>query len=63
MRWDATGYGAHAEKASPGAATEWYFAEGSQGFFSTFLLLANPHAVGEHRARHLAPRRRGADPA
>ena len=42
MRWDATGYGAHAEKASPGAATEWYFAEGSQGFFSTFLLLANP---------------------
>ena len=45
MRWDATGYGAHAEKASPGAATEWYFAEGSQGFFSTFLLLANPHTA------------------
>jgi YVTN family beta-propeller protein len=45
MRWDATGYGAHAEKASPGTATNWYFAEGSQGFFSTFLLLANPHAT------------------
>jgi YVTN family beta-propeller protein len=43
MRWDATGYGAHSEKASPGAAAEWYFAEGSQGFFSTFLLFANPH--------------------
>ena len=41
MRWDATGYGAHTEKASP-SATTWYFAEGSQGFFSTYLLLANP---------------------
>ena len=45
MRWDATGYGAHAEKASAGTAPEWYFAEGSQGFFSTFLLLSNPHAA------------------
>jgi YVTN family beta-propeller protein len=44
MRWDSTGYGAHAEKASPGASPEWFFAEGSQGFFSTFLLLANPNA-------------------
>jgi hypothetical protein len=44
MRWDATGYGAHTEKAvnGPGAKT-WYFAEGSQGFFSTYLLLANPN--------------------
>jgi hypothetical protein len=43
MRWDASGYGGHTEKASDGAATNWYFAEGSQGFFSTYLLLSNPN--------------------
>jgi autotransporter-associated beta strand protein len=37
-------YGAHTEKASGGAADRWYFAEGSQGFFFTYLLLANPLA-------------------
>ena len=42
MRWDNSGYGAHTEKASPQAASTWYFAEGSQGFFSTYLLLVNP---------------------
>jgi autotransporter passenger strand-loop-strand repeat protein len=42
MRWDATGYGAHTEKATDGAALTWYFAEGSQGFFQTYVLLANP---------------------
>jgi autotransporter-associated beta strand protein len=44
MRWDASGYGAHTEKATGGAAYHWYFAEGSQGFFWTYLLLANPDA-------------------
>ena len=43
MWWDASGYGAHTEKASTGAAPEWLFAEGAQGFFSTFFLLVNPH--------------------
>src|SRR5262249_5875706 len=43
MSWDSTGYGSHGEKASAGAATTWYFAEGSQGFFHTFFLLLNPH--------------------
>jgi hypothetical protein len=42
MRWGAGGYGAHSEKATSGAAPTWYFAEGAQGFFSTYLLLANP---------------------
>jgi hypothetical protein len=42
MRWDNSGYGAHTEKAVDAAALKWYFAEGSQGFFSTYLLLANP---------------------
>ena len=56
MRWDATGYGAHTEKATAGAAPEWYFAEGAQGFFSTYFLLAESADDGEHRARHLLPR-------
>lgn len=41
MRWDRTGYGAHGEKATGGPALTWYFAEGAQGFFDTFLLLTN----------------------
>jgi autotransporter-associated beta strand protein len=43
MRWDPSGYGAHTEKAVGGPSRTWYFAEGSQGFFSTYLLLANPN--------------------
>jgi Domain of unknown function (DUF4394)/Calx-beta domain len=43
MRWNETGYGAHTDKASPSTSNRWYFAEGSQGFFFTYLLLANPH--------------------
>jgi autotransporter-associated beta strand protein len=42
MRWNSDGYGAHTEKAVSSTAKDWYFAEGSQGFFSTYLLLANP---------------------
>jgi hypothetical protein len=42
MRWDASGYGAHTDKATQGATHNWYFAEGSEGFFRTFLLLSNP---------------------
>jgi hypothetical protein len=42
QRWDASGYGAHTEKASDGPGLNWYFAEGSQGFFQTYLLLGNP---------------------
>ena len=42
MSWDAAGYGSHTERAVDGPAKTWYFAEGSQGFFSTYVLLANP---------------------
>ena len=45
MRWDQTGYGASTEKAASALSRTWYFAEGSQGFFSTFLLLVNPQAT------------------
>ena len=43
MSWDASGYGAHTEKAVHGSGSRtWLFAEGSQGFFETYFLLANP---------------------
>ena len=45
MRWDATGYGMHGERASGGPALVWHFAEGSQGFFDNYLLLSNPGAT------------------
>jgi hypothetical protein len=45
MTWNAEGYGAHTEHASDAPAAEWFFAEGSQGFFRTYLLLVNPHGV------------------
>lgn len=54
MRWDDSGYGAHTDKASEGASLKWYFAEGSQGFFFTYLLLANPqNAANEATVRYL----------
>src|SRR5690242_9403099 len=43
MWWDRSGYGSHTEKATEGPSTTWFFAEGSQGFCSTFVLLTNPH--------------------
>jgi autotransporter-associated beta strand protein len=45
MRWGASGHGAHTEQAVTGMSRNWYFAEGAQGFFSTFLLLANPQST------------------
>jgi uncharacterized repeat protein (TIGR01451 family) len=44
MFWGEGSYGGHTENAQPGPATRWYFAEGSQGFFDTFVLLANPQS-------------------
>jgi subtilisin-like proprotein convertase family protein len=40
MIWDATGYGGHGGSAAA-PDRRWLFAEGSQGFFDTFVLLAN----------------------
>jgi hypothetical protein len=40
MTWDATGYGGHGG-TSAAPANRWLFAEGSQGYFSTYVLLAN----------------------
>lgn len=43
--WDATSYGSHGAAAIEGARNRFLFSEGSQGFFETFLLLANPNGV------------------
>jgi hypothetical protein len=46
VRWDASGYGAHAETAVDAPATTWYLAEGStSGAFALFYLLQNPGDV------------------
>jgi Ca2+-binding RTX toxin-like protein len=44
MFWDDQYYGAHGGNAVNGPSTEWFFAEGSQGFFDTYVLLANANA-------------------
>ena len=40
MIWNESGYGGHGG-TSAAPAKRWLFAEGSQGFFSTYVLLAN----------------------
>jgi hypothetical protein len=45
MTWSADGYGGHGGGAVDAPGTTWYFAEGSQGFFDTYLLLANAAAT------------------
>ena len=40
MIWDARGYGGHGGTAAA-PNTRWFFAEGSQGYFHTYVLLAN----------------------
>jgi hypothetical protein len=41
MTWDATGYGGHLGTSVDQPRSRWLFAEGAQGFFHTFFLLAN----------------------
>ena len=45
MFWDATYYGGHGGTAVSAPATTWYFGEGQQGFFDTYVLLANSSAI------------------
>ena len=44
MFWDQTSYGSHGAIAQEGASTRFLFGEGAQGFFNTFVLLANNNA-------------------
>jgi hypothetical protein len=49
MFWDrASWYGGHGEKAIESIGTRWYFAEGSQGFFDTWVLLVNANTTAAH---------------
>jgi hypothetical protein len=45
MSWDATGYGGHLGNAVGTPRRKWLFAEGAQGYFSTFFLIANGGAT------------------
>ena len=42
MFWDGSSYGSHGAMAQEGPRTSFLFGEGAQGFFDTYLLLANP---------------------
>jgi hypothetical protein len=41
MTWGDSHYGGHTEAAADALRTRWFFAEGSEGFFETYELLAN----------------------
>ena len=45
MYWDANYYGGHAGSSVAQPAANWVFAEGSQGFFDTYVLLANANGA------------------
>jgi autotransporter-associated beta strand protein len=45
MFWDASYYGGHTANAVGKPETTWIFAEGFQGFFDTYLLIANANAT------------------
>ena len=58
MRWDATGYGAHADNGVPAPRTRWFLAEGVTGAFDTYVLVYNPSDVPAQvsmRFNRLAP--------
>jgi hypothetical protein len=44
MFWDASYYGGHTANAVARPETRWIFAEGFQGFFDTYILIANANA-------------------
>jgi hypothetical protein len=60
MQWDERAYAAATDHASEGLSTKWYFAEGAQGFFHTYLLLANPDV--DANVAHVTYFREGAGP-
>ncbi len=56
MFWDASYYGSHGGTAVDGPRTRWLFAEGSEGFFNTFVLLANTSATRVDGDAHVPAR-------
>jgi hypothetical protein len=57
MRWDASGYGSHAETSVGRPETVWYLAEGATtGSFNLYYLLQNPSAqAAQVEVRYLRP--------
>jgi phage baseplate assembly protein gpV len=57
MRWDATGYGSHAETSIASPLTTWYLAEGATtGRFNLYYLIQNPGTqAAEIQIRYLLP--------
>ena len=45
MFWDASYYGGHTANAVAKPEKQWTFAEGFQGFFDTYILIANANAT------------------
>ena len=43
MFWDASYYAGHTGPALAAPASQWYFGEGAQGFFDTYVLVINPN--------------------
>ena len=60
MFWDASYYGGHTANAVPQPETRWIFAEGFQGFFDTYILIANAERDADHRDAHVPARGRHA---
>ena len=58
MFWDATHYAGHIGEALAARGTEWYFAEGAQGFFDTYLLVIQSERDGRRGDVHVPPRDR-----
>ena len=44
MFWDPSYYGGHTANAVAQPELQWVFAEGFQGFFDTYILIANANA-------------------
>jgi hypothetical protein len=57
MRWDASGYGSHAETSIASPLTKWYLAEGATtGSFNLYYLIQNPGTQSaEVEIRYLLP--------
>jgi autotransporter-associated beta strand protein len=45
MFWDPSYYAGHTGTAVDKPGADWFFAEGSQGFFNTFVLVINPNTT------------------
>jgi autotransporter-associated beta strand protein len=45
MFWNDSRYGGHTDAAVAAPSKSWVFGEGAQGFFDTYLLIANPNDV------------------